>query len=85
MRDSVNLEIIAVGEYPTQNSAKYRDENAWTIFCGPVGSSWDGYNFHANYISLDGTYDTRQLMSEIPPDSIDYKAIIDGGGMGGKR
>jgi len=47
----------------------------------------DGYSFHANYDSLDVTYDEYKAAYEriFTRSGIDYKAIIgDGGAMGGK-
>ncbi len=48
----------------------------------------DGYSFHANYDSLDVTYDEYKAAYEriFTRSGIDFKAIIgDGGAMGGKR
>ena len=47
----------------------------------------DGYSFHANYDSLDVTYDEYKATYEriFTRSGIDFKAIIgDGGAMGGK-
>ncbi|MFS9448621.1 proline--tRNA ligase [Streptococcus cristatus] len=47
----------------------------------------DGYSFHANYDSLDGTYDEYKSAYEkiFTRSELDFKAIIgDGGAMGGK-
>ncbi len=48
----------------------------------------DGYSFHANYDSLDATYDEYKAAYEriFTRSGIDYKAITgDGGAMGGKK
>ena len=47
----------------------------------------DGYSFHANYDSLDVTYDEYKAAYEriFTRSGLDFKAIIgDGGAMGGK-
>ena len=47
----------------------------------------DGYSFHANYDSLDLTYDEYKTAYEriFTRSGLDFKAIIgDGGAMGGK-
>ncbi|CRH92674.1 prolyl-tRNA synthetase [Chlamydia trachomatis] len=72
-----------------QIQPKYRDEKRPRngLLRGREFIMKDGYSFHANYESLDGTYDDYKRAYEaiFTRSGLDFKAIIgDGGAMGGK-
>ena len=72
-----------------QIQAKYRDEKRPRngLLRGREFIMKDGYSFHADYASLDKTYDDYQSAYEaiFTRAGLDFKAIIgDGGAMGGK-
>lgn len=72
-----------------QIQAKYRDEKRPRngLLRGREFIMKDGYSFHADYESLDATYDDYKKAYEaiFTRSGLDFKAIIgDGGAMGGK-
>ncbi|MBY5034389.1 proline--tRNA ligase [Streptococcus gallolyticus] len=72
-----------------QIQSKYRDEKRPRngLLRGREFIMKDGYSFHANYESLDETYDDYKRAYEaiFTRSGLDFKAIIgDGGAMGGK-
>lgn len=72
-----------------QIQPKYRDEKRPRngLLRGREFIMKDGYSFHANYESLDATYDDYKSAYEaiFTRSGLDFKAIIgDGGAMGGK-
>ncbi len=72
-----------------QIQPKYRDEKRPRngLLRGREFIMKDGYSFHANYESLDATYDDYKAAYEVifTRAGLDFKAIIgDGGAMGGK-
>ena len=72
-----------------QIQPKYRDEKRPRngLLRGREFIMKDGYSFHANYDSLDETYDDYKAAYEaiFTRSGLDFKAIIgDGGAMGGK-
>ncbi|MGT2911520.1 proline--tRNA ligase [Streptococcus cameli] len=72
-----------------QIQAKYRDEKRPRngLLRGREFIMKDGYSFHANYDSLDETYDDYKSAYEaiFTRSGLEFKAIIgDGGAMGGK-
>ncbi len=73
-----------------QIQPKYRDEKRPRngLLRGREFIMKDGYSFHANYESLDATYNDYKTAYEaiFTRSGLDFKAIIgDGGAMGGNR
>ncbi len=88
MRDSVkSYKQLPLNLYQIQ--PKYRDEKRPRngLLRTREFIMKDGYSFHANYDSLDVTYDEYKAAYEriFTRSGLDFKAIIgDGGAMGGK-